>query len=111
MSYPGQDISGAPRIAIQWSLALLVASCVVREQHVLASALSLWPARRIGIVSYGIYLYHMLVRHGVDKAMRSAGLQSRWLFFVATALGTWLVAEASYRWFESRFLALKARWS
>lgn len=110
-SVPVRDISGWPRIGIQWSLLLLVASCVVRERHVLSGALSLWPMRRIGAVSYGIYLYHLLVRHAVVAAMGLAGLASHLLLFVATVLGTWAVAEASYRWIESRFLALKSRWT
>jgi peptidoglycan/LPS O-acetylase OafA/YrhL len=110
-SYPGPDLTGWPRIAIHWALLLLLASCVVRERHVFSRALSLWPVQRVGIVSYGIYLFHMLVMHLVEKGMRAGGLQSRWVFFVGSAVGTWLVAEVSYRWFESRCLALKARWT
>lgn len=108
---PVGDISGWPRIAIQWSLLLLVASCVVRERHVFSGLLSLWPMQRIGAVSYGIYLFHLLVRHAVVAAMGLAGLGSHLLLFAVTVLGTWLVAELSYRGIESRFLALKARWT
>jgi peptidoglycan/LPS O-acetylase OafA/YrhL len=110
-SIPTADISGWPRLLIHASLALLVASCVVQEQHVLAPALSLWAMRRIGAVSYGIYLYHHIVRHLVEKASASAGLSSQLVYFVGTALGTWAAAELSYWAFESRLLALKARWS
>lgn len=103
------DISGWPRIGIHCALLVLVASCVVRERHVLVPLVTAWPLRRIGMVSYGIYLYHMLVRHLVWQLMQRAGLSSRLLFFAVTTLGTWLLAELSYRFFESRFLALKAR--
>lgn len=111
LANPAADLSGWPRIAIHWGMALLVASCVVRERHVLAPALRLWPMRRIGIVSYGIYLYHMLVWYFVHRAMQRAGLRSEALFFVALSLGTWGVAELSFRLFESRVLALKERFS
>ena len=109
LNHPAADISGWPRLLIHWSMALVIASCVIREDNVLAPVLKLWPMRRIGIVSYGIYLYHMLVWYFVDRTMRRAGLDSQPVFFVANTLGTWLVAEASFRLFESRVLALKDR--
>jgi peptidoglycan/LPS O-acetylase OafA/YrhL len=96
---------------IQWTPALLVASCVVRERHALSGALGLWPMRRIGAVSYGIYLFHTLVRHVVDRAMSVGGVSSAELFFVLTSLLAWAVAELSYRLFESRCIALKDRWT
>jgi peptidoglycan/LPS O-acetylase OafA/YrhL len=110
-SHPAPDISGWPRLAIQWSLLLLVASCVVTERHAAAPILRLWPLQRIGAVSYGIYLYHLLVRHAVDWAMRASGVSSILALFVVTGLASWAVAELSLRHFESRFLALKARWT
>jgi peptidoglycan/LPS O-acetylase OafA/YrhL len=108
-NYPADDISGWPRIGIHFSLLLLLASCVVRERHVLQPALRLWPVRRIGIVSYGIYLYHHLVKHVVDKGIEHFGPISRIAFTVVLALATWAFAEASYRFYEFRFPALKAR--
>jgi peptidoglycan/LPS O-acetylase OafA/YrhL len=110
-SYPAEDISGWLRMAIHFSMVLLVASCVVRERHVLRPVLSFWPIRRIGIVSYGIYLFHKLVRHIVDKGLGHWGVSSSVVFFLALALASWAVAELSYRYFESRFLALKSRFS
>lgn len=111
LQQPQPDISGWPRILIHWAMALLVASCVVREDHLLAAPLRLWALRRIGAVSYGIYLYHMLVWFFVNRAMEKVGLRSQPIFFVANTLGSWGVAELSYRWFESRVLALKSRFS
>jgi peptidoglycan/LPS O-acetylase OafA/YrhL len=66
-SHPAEDISGWPRLGAHWAMLALVASCVVREANILAPLLSLWPMRRIGVVSYGIYLYHLLVMHFVLK--------------------------------------------
>lgn len=107
--HPAEDISGWPRLFIHWSLLLLVASCVVRENHALLPVLSFWPMRRIGVVSYGIYLYHLIVCHFVDKGLRHIGAFSQMALFVGAALGTWLTAELSYRLFEKRVLALKNR--
>lgn len=110
-SNPAKDIAGSPRAAIHWSLLLLVASCVVQERHALRPFLALWPMRRIGAVSYGIYLYHLLVLHFVDKLMKRFAVDSGLVRFVVAAGGTWLVAELSYRYFEARFLLLKSRFA
>jgi len=107
LSHPAQDITGGPRLLIHWAMALLVASCVIREGHLLEPLLRPWPMRRIGVVSYGIYLYHMLVWYLVDKAMRQLGWSSQPLFFVANTLGSWAVAELSFRHFESKVMALR----
>ncbi len=109
-NHPADDISGFPRMMIHLSLVAFLAACVTRERHVLAPVLRLWPIRRIGAVSYGIYLYHLLARHVVKAGMKFAGIDSQVLFFLATAAGAWMVAELSYRFYESRFLALKSGW-
>jgi len=111
LSYPGEDISGWPRLVIHVAIVCLVASCVVREDHALRPPLSFRPLQRIGVVSYGIYLYHLIVAHFVQRGMIRLGFSTQLLSFVGTSLGTWLVAEASYRLFESRILALKSRFA
>jgi peptidoglycan/LPS O-acetylase OafA/YrhL len=103
------DISGWPRVLMHWSMLALVASCVVREDNVLAPFLSLKPVKRLGVVSYGVYLYHLVVMHFVLKGLSVTGASQGVMAFVVTLLGTWALAELSYRFFESRFLALKAR--
>jgi peptidoglycan/LPS O-acetylase OafA/YrhL len=110
-SYPSEEFVGWPRLATHWAMLALVASCVAREDNLLAPLLSLWPIRRIGAVSYGIYLYHLLVMHFVLMGLGAAGIMSGFSTFVGTTLGAWAVAEMSYRFFEIRFLALKARFS
>jgi peptidoglycan/LPS O-acetylase OafA/YrhL len=116
-NYSPEDISGWPRILIHWAMLALVASCVVREANIIAPVLSLWPMRRIGVVSYGIYLYHQLVMHFVLRGSNTSGVslinlqQSQgFTAFVITVFATWAVAELSYRFFESRFLTLKSRY-
>jgi peptidoglycan/LPS O-acetylase OafA/YrhL len=110
LSYSALDMSGWPRIAAHWAMLALVASCVVPETNALAPLLQLRPIRRIGVVSYGMYLYHLVVMHFVLKALNAAGTINGFTAFVGTVLATWVVAELSYRVFESRFLALKKRY-
>src|SRR4051812_8493417 len=56
---PRGDLMGWPRAVIQLSMALLLASCVVREEHLLNRLFGWRAVRRIGVVSYGMYIYHM----------------------------------------------------
>ena len=109
--YPGRDISGWPRLAIHASLVILLAACVVRERHALRPVLTWWPIRRIGVVSYGIYLYHLLVYWPVVKLLKLAGIESMYALFVLLTASSWLVAELSYHFFERKFLVLKMRYS
>jgi peptidoglycan/LPS O-acetylase OafA/YrhL len=110
LCYPGADISGWPRLAIHGSLVVLLAACVIREDHALRPVLSWWPLRRIGMVSYGIYLYHLLVYWPAAKLLALIGVQSKYALFVLMAALSWLAAELSYRFLERRFLLLKRRY-
>jgi peptidoglycan/LPS O-acetylase OafA/YrhL len=105
-----EDIRGAPRLVIQLVMVLLLASVVVREDHVLARFLQLRPIVRIGAVSYGMYLFHMLVRHAVWTGLSRFGLeQVLFLELVIVAVATYVLAEISFRFYERPFLNLKRR--
>jgi peptidoglycan/LPS O-acetylase OafA/YrhL len=110
-SYPAEDISGWPRLTTHWSLAILLASCVISERNGLRPVLALWPMRRIGAVSYGIYLYHLIVAYFVSWALKTFGISWHMASFFATAACGWAAAEISYRFYEKRFLAMKERFA
>jgi peptidoglycan/LPS O-acetylase OafA/YrhL len=105
------DISGLPRLGVQVCMALLLMSCVYHENHVLRPLLSLAPVKEIGKVSYGIYLLHIpviaVVAHLVGGALQGRPL----LAFVVELAPTLVLAELSFRLFESRFLRYKRRFS
>ncbi len=68
--------------------------------------------RWLGKVSYGIYVYHMIVIHVVAFAfVRLAIPASHLLWFCTVVPLTALVAFVSYRCIESRFLRLKERFA
>ena len=110
-SYPADDISGCQRLSIHWAMLVLVASCVIRERNFLQPILSLWLMRRIGIVSYGMYLYQHIVGHFIRKGLEIVIVPWDFAYFACTTLATWAVAECSYRYFETPFLAAKARFA
>jgi peptidoglycan/LPS O-acetylase OafA/YrhL len=105
---PG-DLSGLPRLLIHLGMAALLAACVVREHHPLRPFLAVAPMRRIGIVSYGMYLYHIFVIAAIEKIAPRFGVTLDALAFLPALAGTYVIAEASYWFFERYFLALKDR--
>lgn len=108
---PFTDISGTPRLLIHLLMALLLASCVAREDHVLQPVLSWRPLARLGVISYGMYLFHMLVRHVAGAVLARLPLEIPYGLLLLTLVGTIVAAELSFRFYETPFLRLKERWS
>ena len=98
------------RVSIQLTMALLVASAVARPDHALAAIFDLALLRRIGAVSYGIYLLHLLVMVWVRQFLAAHHRPAAWLL-PETLLLSYVLAEMSYRFYESPFLRLKSRFS
>jgi peptidoglycan/LPS O-acetylase OafA/YrhL len=89
----------------------LIGACVVREDNDLAWLLRLKPVAFVGTVSYGMYLLNSLCLHGVRAVLHRIGLAYPPVIFVFTLGVTVAVAYLSHRYYESRFLALKERFS
>jgi peptidoglycan/LPS O-acetylase OafA/YrhL len=110
-SWPGDDITGWPRLLVHLAMTALVGAAVVREDHLLMPLLRLPPLVRIGALSYGIYLFHMLCRHAAKAMLGSLGVPQLIALTGLTLALTWIVAEISFRFYEARFLRLKDRFS
>ena len=54
-------------IAVHFLFAALVVSCVIRENHFLASVLRQRLIVHLGVISYGMYLMHGLVYDALGK--------------------------------------------
>jgi peptidoglycan/LPS O-acetylase OafA/YrhL len=85
--------------------ALVVSSCL-RTQHWLMPVLTLAAIRHVGVISYGVYLMHMLALNIVRRALPGQGFA---VTFLVTLGVTVVAATLSHRYFESRFLRLKAK--
>jgi len=103
------DLSGLPRLSIQIALTVLLATCVVREDHALAGCLRFAPLVRIGIVSYGMYLLHMFAVGPAETLLRRIGSAGTASNFVVAAALTYAAAELSFRFFETPWLRWKRR--
>jgi peptidoglycan/LPS O-acetylase OafA/YrhL len=105
--------SGSPLVytalAIVFSAVLVLA---ISEIPVLSAGLRSRLLRHIGVISYGLYLYHFPAFAAVDAVAARVGPE-----FIAPALDivkllvTYLIALVSWHWFEQPFLALKERWA
>lgn len=97
------DVNGWPNLLIHSLMTTCLAALVVREDnwglHWLQNR---WIAR-VGVVSYGIYLYHLLALDVTLRLFGRLGLENSWLVFLAYSLLSWLVAEASFRTLEAYF--------
>lgn len=103
------DIAGWPRLSMQFLMAIFLGSCVVRDSHWLTPVLDNPVMKRIGAVSYGIYLYHFIGLYLASIVLGWSGLAFRFDTFYLTMLITWGMAEVSYRFYEQPFLRLKDR--
>ncbi|WP_394847811.1 acyltransferase [Pendulispora brunnea] len=99
---------GTPLFVIHIVMALLVASVCIRGDHGLAKLLDIPMLRLVGVVSYGMYLFHVSVITGVKWLLPDAWRLAPVLFVLATCI-TFAIAWASYRFFEMPFLGLKNR--
>ena len=67
---------------------------------------------KLGLYTYGLYLYHTIVINGLVQVFRRAELSlerpAYGVLFIASALGVSIaISMLSYRYFEKPFLALK----
>ena len=88
-----------PFIVFCVALAVLVAACAVRPDHGLRPVLELGPVRYVGLVSYGLYMFHV----PVIGAVRAAWPELRELTLAVFALAlppALALAALSYRFFE-----------
>ncbi|MBR9649789.1 acyltransferase [Thalassobius aquimarinus] len=100
------DLNGWPNLVLHMAMMLTLASLVVREDNGLFAVLGWGPVRRIGQVSYGIYLYHLFALHFATVGLAALGVVNGWAIFVCYTAVSVLIADLSFRLFETRFLAL-----
>ena len=86
-------------------MVLLIGAACIRMDNGINWLLANPIARYIGMISYGIYLLHMLALNG-SKRIRA---EHDWIFFVIVTAVSVAMASASYWMFERPFLKLKNR--
>ena len=105
-------IVGVHRLSIHLLMMLLVASVVVREDNGLAPILKLEPIARLGVISYGMYLLHVIVMAVINLALPWWAEQEESLLGFAIVLITTVgAAELSFKYFEKPILSQKTRFA
>lgn len=105
-----QDMRGWPNLLLHLAMAAALAGVVLREDNAARPVLAARPLARIGEISYGIYLYHLIALHIATVILGQLGLagQGGLVLGLYAALSV-LMAELSFRTFERMFLRLKHR--
>lgn len=107
--YMPPDLTGWPNIILHLTMAAGLCSIVIREDHLLRGILVFRPIVRVGEISYGIYLYHLIGLQFAYAALGSIGIYDRWYLFPAYSLLSIVIAEISFRYYETPFLNLRHR--
>ena len=106
---PLGTLGGLPRLLFQLAVLFLLGSAVSRPNHALERVVTWRPLVRVGQLCYGIFLFHMVTAWVLDQAAERTGPLTPWLHFLLNYLAAYLLAEMSYRWFETPFLRLRDR--
>jgi len=94
-----------PQDLFNLGITYLVISCVLAPPMA-AGVVDNALCRHVGNVSYGIYLFHMLVLNVVRRLVPG---EDHFLIFLTAFPVVVLLATASYRWFEKPFMGLRER--
>lgn len=103
-----QDISGFPRLMMQFIMMVWLASLVMHKNNIMSYLLDAKLVSRIGETSYGIYLYHMLAFAASRILIEKLDIHI-WGYelFIIGGLMVILIAELSYRYYEKPFMEMK----
>jgi len=100
------SIDGVPDWVWFLTMTWLVAACVVRPGQGLAIVLAQPIVRHIGVVSYGMYLMHLL---WINVAQRILHMHDDFSIFIIALLLSIVAASISFRYFETPILNMKDR--
>lgn len=98
---PG-DLRGLPNLAVHTTMTFCLIALVLRENSVLSPFLKQPLVVRVGAVSYGIYLYHLIALDIAHRVLPTAILP-KWVVFIFFAMLACLIAELSFRTLEAYF--------
>ncbi len=85
--------------------ASVVAVLVLRPESLLSRVLSLSPLVFVGLVSYGLYLYHGPVIQLVWSGLHATGFQRGRMIEAIGAIAALLVSWISFRFYEAPLIA------
>ncbi|MDX8349226.1 acyltransferase [Cognatiyoonia sp. IB215446] len=104
------DLQGWPNLALHIAMAIALITIVIREDNALRPVLALRPIARVGEISYGVYLYHLIGLHIANVGLGAAGLATQnWVVLLIYTGISIVIADISFRTFERFFLNMKTK--
>lgn len=103
------DLRGLPNLTIHLVMAASLIGIVVREDNVLRPILTLRPVARIGEISYGVYLYHLIALHGANIILMRLNITNGWTVLALYFLLSVVISELSFRTFERFFMGFRQK--
>lgn len=103
------SFNGWPRLAFHLLTTAFVGALLLQPEHAMTRALEHPVPARIGIVSYGIYLYHMQAIHFASQLLGRLSINSALMLALVGFLLAYLFAETSYRVLEAPVLRFAHR--
>lgn len=104
------DLRGWPALGMDILMTLCVVSLVVRDDHIASRFMAIRPIARIGEISYGLYLYHLIGLHIANLLVSKAGFDGTshvWAVTFIYPVISIIIAEISFRTYERYFLSMK----
>jgi peptidoglycan/LPS O-acetylase OafA/YrhL len=102
------SLPATPYLSLSFSLAALVGSVAMRADNGLAWLLESAALRRIGVLSYAIYLLHITALGLVRRFLPNLQDSAAWVFLLGLPLSL-VFAEAAHRLVEQPFLRWRTR--
>ncbi len=97
-------------LAINLTLFGLVGLVLINLGHLRLAPLRDRRLCYLGLISYGLYLYHIPLIWLVENLLRNRGLDPTWMpYRITSLLLSFVVAAASWEWLERPILSLRHR--
>ena len=107
MEFLPVDLRGIPNLIIHSIMTLILAALVVKEKNIFSDFLTNRIVSRIGVISYGIYIYHLLALDITSRAFSVLEIYSPWLILIVYSIVSCFFAEISFRTLEAYFLKFR----
>jgi peptidoglycan/LPS O-acetylase OafA/YrhL len=101
------DLRGWPNMVLHLLMAGCLISIVCREDHTLNGVFRLRPLARVGEISYGIYLYHLVALDVALRVINGQDTASQWGVLILYTVFSIIIAEISFRTIERYFMGLR----
>jgi len=109
-SWEARYMNGGGATVVAVAIAVLIVHVLVAPNSWVARLLAFRPLVRAGRVSYGLYLWHFPIFFALS-GLALPGIHPPLYRVLLAAAGTFLVAEASFRFLERPMLDYKVRFS